>query len=181
MAALSRYVLSLASSPLVTASTQWFERTLDDSANKRLVVPQGFLAVDAILNLYLNISAGMVVYPKVIARHVQAELPFMATETILMEAVQAGGDRQELHERIREHSMAASYRIKAEGLENDLIARIKADAAFGITPERIDAIMDAENFIGRAPGQVDDFLADCVYPLLQAHRDALGIAGDVSV
>ncbi|MEA5003865.1 MAG: adenylosuccinate lyase, partial [Christensenella sp.] len=142
---LARYVLSLSSSPAITASTQWFERTLDDSANKRLVIPQGFLALDAILNIYLNVTSGMVVYPKVIEKRINEELPFMATETILMDAVKRGGDRQELHEKIREYSMIAGRRVKEEGKSNNLIELIKEDAAFHMSAEEIDAIMDPKN------------------------------------
>ena len=181
MSSLSRFVLSLASSPEITASTQWFERTLDDSANKRLVVPQAFLAVDAVLNLYLNVSSSMVVYEKMIERHMNQELPFMATETLLMEAVQAGGDRQELHEKIRQYSMEASYRVKAEGKENNLLDLIKADDAFPMSDEEIDAIMDPARFTGRAADQVEEFLQEQVDPLLERYQDSLGQEGDVSL
>lgn len=181
ISSLSRYVISLASNPLVTASTQWFERTLDDSANRRLVIPQAFLAVDAILNIYMNVAAGMVVYPKVIEKRVMSELPFMATETILMEAVRAGGDRQELHERIREYSMEAGRRVKAEGLENNLLDLIKADSAFRMTPEEIDGIMDPRRFTGRASEQTEEFLEEVVRPILEEFHDSLGMEGQIKV
>lgn len=181
ISSLSRYVISLASSPLVTASTQWFERTLDDSANRRLVIPQAFLAVDAILNIYMNVATGMVVYPKVIEKRVMSELPFMATETILMEAVRAGGDRQELHERIREYSMEAGRRVKAEGLENNLLDLIKADSAFRMTPEEIDGIMDPRRFTGRASEQTEEFLEEVVRPILEEFHDSLGMEGQIKV
>ncbi len=181
ISSLSRFVLSLASSPAITASTQWFERTLDDSANKRLVIPQAFLAVDSILNIYMNIADGMVVYPKVIEKRIGEELPFMATETLLMEAVQAGGDRQELHEKIREYSMQASYRVKAEGKPNNLIDLIKADPAFPMSGEHIDAIMKPINFIGRAKEQVEEFCAEDVQPVLAAYADQLNLNGEVKV
>ena len=181
MCSLARFVQSLPVNGAVTASTQWFERTLDDSANKRLVIAQAFLAVDAILNLYLNVAGELVVYDKVIEKHVMAELPFMATEVILMECVKAGGDRQELHERIRVHSMAAGRRVKTEGLDNDLIERIKADEAFRPVWERIDRLMEPANFIGLCPQQVDRFLAEVVRPILDDNRDLLGEQGEVRV
>ena len=181
MASLSRYILSIASSPAITASTQWFERTLDDSANKRLVVPQGFLALDAVLNIYLNIAEDMVVYPKVIHKRIMEELPFMATETILMDAVKRGGDRQELHEKIREYSMQASYNVKAKGEKNNLIELIKADPAFRMTPEEIDAILDPKNFIGMANIQVTDFITGVVDPILENYADHLDVEGEVNV
>ena len=181
ISSLARFVISLTSSPEVTASTQWFERTLDDSANKRLVIPQAFLAVDGILNLYLNISSGMVVYDKVIAKHIAQELPFMATETILMEAVKVGGDRQELHEKIRAYSMQAAQRVKAEGKENNLIELIKADDAFGLEADYIDSLMRAENFIGRSEKQVEEFIAQYVQPALKPYQGLEMVEGDVSV
>ena len=181
MAALSRFVLSLASSPAMTASTQWFERTLDDSANKRLVIPQAFLAIDAVLNIFMYVTDGMVVYPKVIESHINAELPFMATETLLMEAVKLGGDRQELHEKIRQYSMQASARVKGEGLPNNLIELIKADDAFPMSDEHIDSIMKAENFVGRAPEQVEIFVRDVVTPVLAQYGDKLSMTGEVKV
>ena len=177
MASLARYVLSDAINPALTASTQWFERTLDDSANRRIAVPEAFLAVDGILNLYLNITDGLVVYPKMIARHLQAELPFMATETILMDAVKRGADRQEIHERIRQHSVAAAARVKEEGLDNDLVERIAADEAIPVSREEIEAILKPENFVGRAPQQTAEFLAEVVEPLLAANAGAT-VAGD---
>lgn len=164
--ALARYVICDSLNPAFTAATQWFERTLDDSANKRISVPEAFLAVDSILNIMLNVVSGLVVYPKVIHQRVMNELPFMATENIMMSAVKRGGDRQELHERIREHSMAAGKRIKEEGLDNDLIDRIAADPMFGMTREEIERELDPKNYIGRCPAQVDAFLADCVRPAI---------------
>ncbi|MEA4852652.1 MAG: adenylosuccinate lyase [Christensenella sp.] len=178
---LSRYLMSLASSPAMTASTQWFERTLDDSANKRLVIPQSFLALDAVLNIYLNVTSGMVVYPKVIAKRINEELPFMATETILMDAVKRGGDRQELHEKIREYSMIAGKRVKEEGLNNNLIDQIKQDPAFHMSPEEIDSIMDAKNFIGMADVQVDDFTENVVRPILNEFSGDLSLHGEINV
>ena len=178
---LARYIISLASSPAITASTQWFERTLDDSANKRLVIPQAFMALDAVLNIYLNVSSGMVVYPKVIAKRIGEELPFMATETILMDAVKRGGDRQELHEKIREYSMRAGARVKEEGLNNNLIDLIKGDKAFRMGPEEIDALMDPKNFIGLADVQVSDFIAEVADPVLDLYEGKLSLHGNVSV
>lgn len=167
IASLANYVICDAQNPALTASTQWFERTLDDSANKRISIPEGFLAVDAILNLMMNVSNGLVVYDKVIAKHLSAELPFMATENILMDAVKLGGDRQELHEHIRVHSMAAAKRVKAEGLDNDLLARIANDEKFGMSIEQLESIMKPSNFVGMAPQQVDLFLNTVVRPILE--------------
>lgn len=167
IASLANYVICDAQNPALTASTQWFERTLDDSANKRISIPEGFLAVDAILNLMMNVSNGLVVYDKVIAKHLAAELPFMATENILMDAVKLGGDRQELHEHIRVHSMAAAKRVKAEGLDNDLLARIANDEKFGMSIEQLESIMKPSNFVGMAPQQVDLFLNTVVRPILE--------------
>lgn len=181
ISSLCRFILSLATSPAITASTQWFERTLDDSANKRLVIPQAFLALDAVLNIYLNVSSGMVVYQKVIEKHINEELPFMATETILMEAVKRGGDRQELHEKIREYSMLASQRVKGEGLSNHLIELIKKDSAFRMTAEEIDSIMHPENFIGMASIQVTDFIQNMISPILEKHKGNLTQSGEVHV
>ena len=178
---LARYVLSLPVNAAVTASTQWFERTLDDSANKRIVIAQAFLSVDAILNLYLNISENLVVYEKVIAKHIAAELPFMATENIMMECVKAGGNRQELHERIRVLSMEASKNVKAEGKDNNLIDLIKADDMFAAVRDRLDGILDAKNFIGRSPEQVEEFLTAEIDPILEKHKDLLGESGEVRV
>lgn len=159
---LARYVMVDALNPAITASAQWFERTLDDSANKRIAVPEAFLAIDAILKIYLNIASAIVVYPKVIEARVMSELPFMATENIMMSAVKKGGDRQELHERIRTHSIAAGKRVKEEGLDNDLIARIATDPAFGLTEVEIREHLDPSSFIGRSPEQVDEFLTEQV-------------------
>lgn len=181
MGSLARYVLSLPVNAAVTASTQWFERTLDDSANKRIVIAQAFLSVDAILNLYLNISENLVVYDKVIAKHIAAELPFMATENIMMECVKAGGNRQELHERIRVHSMEASKNVKVEGKENNLIDLIKADEMFAAVKDSLDGILDAKNFIGRSPEQVDEFISAEIDPILKKHKALLGKSGEVRV
>ncbi len=181
IASLARYVIADATNPAVTAATQWFERTLDDSANKRISVPEAFLAVDAILELYINIVSGLVVYPKMIENRLWAELPFMATENILMEAVKKGGDRQELHERIREHSMAAGRVVKAEGKPNDLLERIAADDAFGLTLDELRAQLRPENFIGRAPEQVEQFLLNDVRPILERYRDELGLTVEIKV
>ncbi len=178
---LSRFVISLASSPAQTASTQWLERTLDDSANRRLVIPQAFLAVDAILNIYSNIADNMVVYDKMIAKRVMSELPFMATERILMAAVQKGGNRQELHERIREHSMNAGHKVKVEGNDNDLLERIKQDSAFSLIKDEIDNIVDARLFIGRCKEQVEEFSSEFVLPILKKYSDILGDEGIVKV
>lgn len=181
ISALARFVIVNSLNPAITAATQWFERTLDDSANKRLSVAEAFLALDGVLNLYINVASNMVVYEKVIESHVNNELPFMATENILMEAVKGGKDRQELHERIRIHSMAAGRRVKEEGLDNDLIDRIAADEAFDMTKEEILSILDAKNFIGRAPGQVDDFINEVVKPILDSNKDLLGVDAEVRV
>ena len=170
MGSLSRYVMVDVLNPYITAATQWFERTLDDSANKRLSVPEAFLAVDAILNLYINVSDGLVVYDKVVTAHLKKELPFMATENIMMDAVKRGGNRQELHERIRTHSMAASKKIKEEGEENDLLERIAADPAFGVTLEELEAILVPEKYVGRAPQQTDDFLKETVAAALAPYE-----------
>ena len=181
MGSLARYVLSLPINAAVTASTQWFERTLDDSANKRIVIAQAFLSVDAILNLYLNISENLVVYEKVIAKHIAAELPFMATENIMMECVKAGGNRQELHERIRVLSMEASKNVKAVGKDNNLIQLINADPMFAAVKDRLDGILEAKNFIGRSPEQVEEFLTAEIDPILENHKDLLGESGEVRV
>jgi adenylosuccinate lyase len=181
ISALARYIIVDALNPAITASTQWFERTLDDSANKRISVSEAFLALDGVLNLYINIAENMVVYEKVIALHVSNELPFMATENILMEAVKRGGDRQELHESIRIHSMAAGNRVKMEGLDNDLIQRIIEDPVFKMSEEEIKSIIDSRKFIGRAPGQVTDFIKTCIDPLLNENKDLLGINNEISV
>ena len=180
--ALARYVVADGLNPAMTASVQWFERTLDDSANRRIAVSEAFLAVDAILNLYENVASGLVVHPKVIERHVMEELPFMATENILMEAVKRGGDRQALHERIREHSLAAGRRVKDEGLDNDLLERIAADPAFGLSREEVLGRLDPADYIGCCPEQVDRFLAQEIRPVLERYADALaGSAAEIRV
>ena len=181
MGSLARYALSLPINAAVTASTQWFERTLDDSANKRIVIAQAFLTVDAVLNLYLNISENLVVYEKVISKHIAAELPFMATENIMMECVKAGGNRQELHERIRVLSMEAAKNVKQEGKENNLIELIRKDVMFRPIWDRLDGILEAKNFIGRSSDQVDEFISEEIDPILQKHGKELGISGDVRV
>lgn len=179
--ALARYVVVDALNPAITASTQWFERTLDDSANKRIAVAEAFLALDGVLNLYMNIAENMVVYEKVISAHVNNELPFMATENIMMEAVKRGGDRQELHEKIRVHSMAAAQRVKGEGLNNDLIERIIEDPEFKLSKEEILSIIDPKKFIGRAPGQVVEFVNEYVNPILADNKDMLGATAEITV
>ena len=166
ISSLARYVIVDALNPAITASTQWLERTLDDSANRRISVPEAFLAVDAILNIYMNVADGLVVYPKVIEKHLMEELPFMATENIMMEAVKRGGDRQELHERIRIHSMEAAKQVKLFGNANDLIDRIAADTIFGMGYDEIMSVMDAKNYIGRAPQQVEEFINEHVSQVL---------------
>jgi len=173
IAALARYVIVDALNPAITAATQWFERTLDDSANKRLSIPEAFLATDAILSLYLNVVQGLVVYPKVIAKHLEAELPFMAMENIMMDAVKKGGDRQELHEKIRQHSLAAGHNIKVMGGENDLIARIAADPAFGLTEAELEGILQPNKYVGRAPQQVTEFLDQWVKPVIDNNKELL--------
>lgn len=179
ISALSRFVIVNSLNPAITAGTQWFERTLDDSANKRLSVSECFLALDGVLNLYINISENMVVYEKVIKSHVENELPFMATENILMEAVKRGGDRQELHERIRVLSMEAARRVKEEGLNNDLIERIINDSSFKMSRDEILSIIDPNKFIGRSVGQVDDFINNSIKPILENNKNILGL--DVSI
>ncbi|MGL5414130.1 MAG: adenylosuccinate lyase [Clostridium sp.] len=181
MSALARYVIVDALNPAITASTQWFERTLDDSANKRIAVAEGFLALDGVLNLYINISENMVVYPKVIRSHVDSELPFMATENIMMEAVKRGGDRQELHEKIRVHSMEAAKRVKGEGLDNDLIRRIIEDKTFGLEEKEILDIIDPKLFTGRAESQVIEFIDEYVNPIIEKHREAINIESEITV
>ena len=171
---LARYVLSDTLNPAFTSATQWFERTLDDSANKRIAVAEGFLATDGILDIMLNVTADLVVYPKVIAARVMKELPFMATENIMMQAVKKGGDRQELHEKLRVHSQAAARVVKEEGGENDLVDRVAADPAFGLTREEILAEMDPKAFTGRAPQQVEEFLAEYIQPVLDGNKEILG-------
>ena len=179
--ALARYMLSLPMNSALTASTQWFERTLDDSANRRIVNAQAFMSVDAILNIYMNVSDNLVVYEKVIAKHVRAELPFMATENIMMECVKAGGNRQELHERIRVLSMEAGKTVKVEGGENNLIELIKQDEMFRPVWDHLDDILDAKKFIGRAPSQTVEFIEEEIAPILNKHLDLLGEQGDVRV
>ena len=181
IASLSRYVMVDALNPAVTSATQWFERTLDDSANKRLSVPEGFLAIDGILDLCLNVVDGLVVYPKVIEKHLMAELPFMATENIMMDAVKAGGDRQELHERIRELSMEAGKNVKEKGLENNLLELIAADPAFGLSLDELKKTMDPAKYTGRASVQVDKYLADVVRPMLEKNRELLGVKAEINV
>ena len=181
IASLSRYVLADALNPAITSSVQWFERTLDDSANKRLSVPEGFLAVDGILDLAANVADGLVVYPKVIRKHFLAELPFMATENILMDAVKAGGDRQELHEKIRQLSMEAGKVVKEEGKDNDLLERIAADPAFHLTKADLASAMEPAKYVGRAPRQVKKYLAEVIRPLLEANKDALGETSEINV
>lgn len=171
--ALARYVITNSLNPAYTASTQWFERTLDDSANKRIAVAEAFLAVDSILNIYINVADGLVVYPKMIEHRVMRELPFMATENIMMEAVKKGADRQEMHERIRQHSLAAAEQVKVFGRENDLVSRIAADPAFGLTEEEIRRVLDPALFIGRCPQQVERFLQRDVAPVIQRYQDRL--------
>ena len=172
--ALSRYLMVDVLNPAITAGTQWFERTLDDSANKRIAMAEGFLAADAILNILLNVSDGLVVYPKVVRARVMAELPFMASENIMMKAVKKGGDRQELHERLREHAVAAAAVVKQEGKPNDMIARVEADPAFGLTREEIEAELSPEAFTGRSAEQVTEFLRDVIQPVLDANKEDLG-------
>lgn len=181
IASLARYVMIDALNPAITAATQWFERTLDDSANKRLSVPEAFLAIDGILDLYLNVVDGLVVYPKVIEKRLMAELPFMATENIMMDAVKAGGDRQELHERIRELSMEAGRNVKVEGRENNLLELIAADPAFNLTLEELKRTMDPAKYTGRAKEQTESFLANVVRPVLDANKELLGLKADIKV
>nr|WP_307775922.1 adenylosuccinate lyase [uncultured Cetobacterium sp.] len=181
ISSLAKFVIALQQSTAMTASTQWFERTLDDSANKRLSLPQAFLAVDAILIIWKNILEGLVVYPKMIEKRIMAELPFMATEYIIMEGVKKGGDRQELHELIRVHSMEAGKKVKVEGLENDLIERIINDKSFEIDREKLMEILDPKNFIGFAPEQVEDFLTEEVKPILEKNKNLLGMEADLKV
>ncbi len=179
--ALARYVMADAMNPTMTASVQWFERTLDDSANKRIAVPEAFLAIDAVLLIYLNIASGMIVHPKVIEKHVMSELPFMATENIMMSAVEKGGDRQELHERIRIHSIAAGKRIKEEGLDNDLITRIANDPMFGVSEEEVLANLNPADYTGRASSQVDDFIKNCVAPAITKYEGELDTNAELNV
>jgi len=180
IASLSRYVIVNALNPALTASSQWFERTLDDSANKRISIPEAFLAVDAILSLYINVVSGLTVYPKIIEKHLAEELPFMATENILMYCVKKGGDRQELHERIRKHSVEAAKEIKQNGSDNDLIKRILNDKTFNISEQEMKDILNAENFCGRAKEQTEEFLSE-VKPVLDSNRDLLGVKVNIKV
>lgn len=173
MGALARYVIADALNPAITASTQWFERTLDDSANKRICIPEGFLCIDAVLTLYRNVVDGLVVYPKVIRQHLDSELPFMATENIMMDAVKKGGNRQELHEQIRLHSMEAGKAVKMEGKPNDLLFRIANDPMFGLTIEELNKIMVPSNFVGRAPEQTEEYIRDFIQPVLEKNKELL--------
>ena len=181
IASLSRYVMVDALNPAITSATQWFERTLDDSANKRLSIPEGFLAIDGILDLCLNVVDGLVVYPKVIEKHMMAELPFMATENIMMDAVKAGGDRQELHERIRELSMEAGKTVKVEGKDNNLLELIAADSAFNLSLEDLQRSMDPKKYIGRAKEQTERFVNTVVQPILDSHKELLGVKAEINV
>ncbi len=181
IASLSRYVICDALNPAITSATQWFERTLDDSANKRLAVPEGFLAIDGILDLCINVVDGLVVYPKVIEKHMLAELPFMATENIMMDAVKAGGDRQELHEKIRTLSMQAGKAVKEEGADNNLLELIAADDAFGLSIEELKETMKPEKYTGRSARQVEVFLRDVVRPILDENKDSLGLSAEINV
>ena len=178
---LARYVMVDAGNPAVTTATQWFERTLDDSANKRIAVAEAFLATDSILNILLNVCDGLVVYPKVVRSRLMAELPFMASENIMMQAVEKGGNRQELHERLRQHAIAAGKQVKEEGLPNDMVDRIAADPAFGLTKEEIVAGLVPENFVGRAPQQVEEFIANVLQPIFDANPDAVEQHASLSV
>ncbi|MDO5416378.1 MAG: adenylosuccinate lyase [Lachnospiraceae bacterium] len=181
IASLADYVMADVMNPMLVASTQWFERTLDDSANKRLSVPEGFLAIDGILDLYLNVVDGLVVYPKVIEKHMMAELPFMATENIMMDAVKAGGDRQELHERIRTLSMEAGKNVKVNGGENNLLELIAADPTFHLKLEDLQRTMDPKHYVGRAPEQVEEFLNEVIRPILEENRELLGMKAEINV
>ena len=181
IASLSRYVMIDALNPAVTSAAQWFERTLDDSANKRLSVPEGFLAIDGILDLCLNVVDGLVVYPKVIEKRLMSELPFMATENIMMDAVKAGGDRQELHERIRKLSMEAGKNVKEKGMDNNLLELIAADPAFNLSPEELQKAMDPARYVGRAREQTEAYLAQVIRPLLEDHKELLGMKPEIKV
>ncbi|MCI9435643.1 MAG: adenylosuccinate lyase [Lachnospiraceae bacterium] len=181
IASLARYVMIDALNPAITSAVQWFERTLDDSANKRLSIPEGFLAVDGILDLCLNVADGLVVYPRVIEKHLLSELPFMATENIMMDAVKMGGNRQELHERIRELSMEAGRNVKAEGKENNLLELIAADPAFPMTLEELQKSMEPARYVGRSKEQVEAFLCDIIRPLLEENRELLGVKAEINV
>ena len=181
IAAISNYIISDCMNPMITAATQWFERTLDDSANRRVSISEAFLALDGVLDLYLNVSSGLVVYPGVITKHLMAELPFMATENIMMDAVKAGGDRQQLHERIRTHSMEAGRMVKEEGKENDLLQRIASDPMFNTDMESLKSVMDPSLYVGRAPQQTDEFISHVVKPILAERKELLGITAEINV
>ena len=180
IASLSRYVMIDALNPAITSATQWFERTLDDSANKRLSVAEGFLAIDGILDLYMNVADGLVVYDKVITKRLMSELPFMATENIMMDAVKAGGNRQELHEKIRELSMQAGANVKQKGLDNNLLELIAADDAFPMTLEELQKTMDPSKYVGRAPSQVKEFVEGIVQPILTENKDLIGMTAEIN-
>ena len=181
IASLARYVMVDALNPAITSATQWFERTLDDSANKRLSIPEGFLAIDGILDLCLNVVDGLVVYDKVIRKHMMAELPFMATENIMMDAVKNGGNRQEMHEKIRQLSMEAGKNVKVEGKDNNLLQLIAEDSSFNLTLEELEKSMEPSKYVGRAPIQVEKFLAQAVKPVLEKNRDILGMTAEINV
>lgn len=181
MASLADYVLCDALNPAIVSSTQWFERTLDDSANKRLSIPEAFLAVDGILDLYMNVADGLVVYDKVITRRLMSELPFMATENIMMDAVKAGGDRQELHERIRELSMEAGARVKRDGLDNNLLELIAAEPMFNVTLDELKAKLDPSKYVGRSKEQVEEYLAEVIHPILDVNASELGMTAQINV
>ena len=181
IASLADYVISDLMNPMLVSSTQWFERTLDDSANKRLSVPEGFLAIDGILDLYLNVVDGLVVYPKVIRKHLMAELPFMATENIMMDAVKAGGDRQELHEKVRQLSMQAGKTVKEEGKDNNLLELIAADPSFHLSLEDLEASMQPERYVGRAPKQTEEFITEVINPILEKNKEVLGLTAEINV
>ena len=181
MASLANYVMADMMNPMMVASTQWFERTLDDSANKRLSIPEGFLAIDGILDLYLNVVDGLVVYPKVIEKRLMSELPFMATENIMMDAVKAGGDRQELHEKIRTLSMEAGRNVKEKGLDNNLLELIAADPAFNLTLDELKKTMDPSRYTGRAKEQVEEFLNEVIRPVLEENKEILGVKAEINV
>ena len=181
MTALARYVMVDSLNPAITTATQWFERTLDDSANKRIAIPEAFLAIDAILSLYENVANGMVVYPKVIEKHLMDELPFMATENIMMDAVKAGGDRQELHERIRQLSMEAGRNVKEKGEDNNLLELIAADSAFNLSLEDLKKAMEPSRYVGRAPKQVEEFLEEVINPILKENEEVLGMTAQINV
>ena len=181
IASLARFVMVDAMNPAITSATQWFERTLDDSANKRLSVPEAFLAIDGILDLYLNVVDGLVVYPKVIEKRLMSELPFMATENIMMDAVKAGGDRQELHEKIRTLSMQAGKNVKEEGLDNNLLELIAADPAFNMTLEELQKTMDPKKYTGRSEEQVEEFIHNVIKPILEENKDLLGLTAEINV